>query len=400
MNLADRWVMNTYRRQPVTFVKGEGMYLFDDEGRKYLDFVAGIAVTALGHAHPAVTEALSKQAGTLLHTSNLYYTEPMGLLAEKLCFLLGFKDGRVFFANSGAEANECAIKLARRWSVRRWGEGRYETIAAFGSFHGRTLETLAATGQPAKWEHFQPLPPGFAHVPFGDLDSLSKAVGPKTCSVLLEPIQGEGGIVPSPDGYLAGVRHICDERSLLFIADEVQTGLGRTGKWFGFQHDEGVPDVVTVAKALGNGLPIGACIARGEAASALEPGDHATTMGGGPAITAAALAVLETIESEDLVNGAATKGASLIAGLKDLASSSSLVSEIRGTGLLMAMSLTSAVAGKVVDLARAKGLLVNEVGPDAVRLCPPLIVTDDQCREAVQILTEVVSELEGGALES
>ncbi|MGH2687509.1 MAG: aspartate aminotransferase family protein, partial [Actinomycetota bacterium] len=240
--LADRWVMPTYRRWPVTFVSGEGVRLVDDEGRTYLDFVAGVAVNALGHAHPAVTEAVARQASALVHVSNLYYTAPMARLAERLTALLGWDDGRVFFSNSGAEANECALKL-----VRRWGGGRTGTVAALGSFHGRTFATLAATGQPAKWEPFAPLPEGFVHVPFGDAEALAQALGPSTAAVLLEPVQGEGGVIVPPDDYLGRVRALCDERSVAFVADEVQTGLGRTGVWLASAPAR--PDVVTLAKA-------------------------------------------------------------------------------------------------------------------------------------------------------
>ncbi|MEO7804722.1 MAG: acetylornithine transaminase [Actinomycetota bacterium] len=388
MNDLDAHLMQTYRRQPVRFVRGEGMHLYDSEGKRYLDFVAGIAVNALGHAHPLVAEAVAKQSSILVHTSNLYYTEPMVALSEKLCELLGWADGRVFFANSGAEANECAIKVARKWSRMQSGPHRYETIAAFGSFHGRTLETLAATGQPAKWEAFTPLPPGFVHVPFDDAPAVKAAITSITCSVLLEPVQGEGGvIVPSPE-YLPSIRTICDGANLLFLDDEVQTGLGRTGRWFGFQHEDAHPDVITLAKALGNGLPIGACVARGGAAEALTYGDHATTMGGGPVVCAAALAVLEVIEQDDLVTNAAQMGVYLKTKLGDLGY------DVRGQGLLIAIALGRIAASSVVEACRLRGLLVNEVGPSVVRLCPPLIVSKQDCDAAVSILGKVLTDLE------
>lgn len=384
----DVHLMQTYRRQPVRFVRGERMYLYDSEGKSYLDFVAGIAVTALGHAHPSVTEAVAKQSAALVHTSNLYYTEPMVRLSERLCELLGWADGKVFFCNSGAEANECAIKLARKWSRTRFGPHRYGTIATLGSFHGRTLETLAATGQPAKWEQFTPLPPGFTHVPFDDSSAIEAAITSTTCSVLLEPVQGEGGVIVPGESYLPSVRKICDASQLLFIADEVQTGLGRTGKWFGFQHQDAIPDVITLAKALGNGLPIGACIARGDAAGAFVFGDHATTLGGGPVLCAAALAVLAVMEEQDLVANAARVGAYLKTTLQGLGY------EVRGQGLLIAIALQRGKASEVVDRCRINGLLVNEVGPAVIRLCPPLIVSKQDCDIAVGILDEVLTDLE------
>ena len=293
-------VMQTYGRQPVAFVRGEGVRLWDSEGKEYLDFLGGLAVTALGHAHPAVADALADQARTLLHVSNLYYNEVQPQVAARLDALLG-GDGRVFFANSGAEANECAIKLARRYGQAHGGPERFHVISAYGSFHGRTLTTLAATGQPQKQEVFQPLPAGFRQVEFGDVDALAAAMDERVSAVMLEAIQGEGGVIPAPDGYLAAVRALCDEREALLIVDEVQAGLGRTGKWFGFQHADGVrPDIVTMAKALGNGVPIGACWAREDVAAAFKPGDHATTFGGQPLAARAALTVLEVMEAEDV----------------------------------------------------------------------------------------------------
>src|SRR3954469_2346779 len=273
--------MPTYPAPPVTFVRGEGSKLWDDEGREYLDFLSGLAVTSLGHAHPAVADALDHQARTLLHVSNLYGTTIGPEVAATLDRLVGDGQpagGQVFFCNSGAEANECAIKLARKWG----GRGKYAVVSAYNSFHGRTLATLHATGQPAKHEIFQPLPEGFRHVAWEDLDALEAAIDPSVTAVLLEPVQGEGGVQQATPEYFQGVRKICDERGLLFMVDEVQTGLGRTGAWFGFQHLAVEPDVVTMAKALGNGVPIGACWAKAEVAEAFKPGDHATTFGGQP----------------------------------------------------------------------------------------------------------------------
>lgn len=394
--LSDKWVMPTYRRQPVTFVRGQGMYLFDDEGNSYLDFVAGIAVTALGHSHPAFVSAIADQSARLVHTSNLYYTEPMAHLAEKLCSLLGWDDGRVFFANSGAEANECAIKLVRRHSKHSYGEGRDVIVAAKGSFHGRTLETLAATGQPAKWEPFLPLHEGFRHVPYDDAEALDDALTPDVAAVMLEPVQGEGGIVVPSPRFLESVGKTCDKKNVAFIADEVQTGLGRTGRWFGFQHADCQPSVITLAKALGNGLPIGACIARGELATAFERGDHATTVGGGPVVCAASLAVLETIEKEGLVENASSMGEHLQSELRRLASSQPLIKQVRGMGLLLAVELHQGVAGRIVDLCRGSGLLINEVLPETLRLAPPLVVGRKECDDAVTILAEALSAIGKG----
>ena len=396
---ADAVVMPTYRRYPVTFARGKGFYLYDETGRPYLDFVAGVAVTALGHAHPAVTEAVARQAGRLVHTSNLYYTEPMADLAGRLTGLLGWPDGRVFFANSGAEANECALKLVRKASrvrsstgERRFRETRAETIAAWGSFHGRTMQTLAATGQPAKWEAFRPLPPGFVHVPYDDAPAVGAAVSAATAAVLLEPVQGEGGVVVPGEGYLPEVRSICDARGVALVLDEVQTGLGRTGEWFGFQAygDRAVPDVISLAKALGNGFPIGACVARGRYATAFDPGDHATTVGGGPVVCAAALAVLDTIERDGLVERARKVGDYLRQGLAGLVESHGLPVAVRGRGLLLALQLGADSARDVAMAALSEGLLINDVAPSVLRFCPPLTIGEAECDEALDVLAKVL----------
>ena len=304
-------LMSTYPPATVTFVRGKGSRLWDDQGEEYLDLLSGLAVTSLGHSHPAVAQALAIQAQTLLHTSNLFGTVPGPEVARTLDRLLG-GGGQVFFTNSGAEANECALKLARKWG----GRGKHVVVSALGSFHGRTLATLHATGQPQKWEAFQPLPEGFRHVAWNDLEALEDAIDPTVAAVLLEPVQGEGGVNPATAEYFQGVRKLCDERALLFIVDEVQTGLGRTGEWFGHQHFGVVPDVVTMAKALGNGVPIGACWAKAEVARAFEPGDHATTYGGQPLAAAAARAVLGVMEEIDAPAKATAAGARLTQLLK------------------------------------------------------------------------------------
>ncbi|MGH9066478.1 MAG: aspartate aminotransferase family protein, partial [Acidimicrobiales bacterium] len=330
-------LMPTYAPPPVTFVRGEGSYLWDEAGRRYLDCLCGIAVTSLGHCHPAVVAAVAEQAGQLWHVSNLFGTTVGLEVATTLDRLIaggagagsggGGPVGRVFFANSGAEANECAIKLARRWG----GHGRAGIVTAYGSFHGRTLGALAATGQPSKHEPFQPLPEGFRHVAWDDLDALASAIDPSVTAVFLEPMLGEGGVQPAAPGYLAAVRRICDERGVLLMVDEIQTGLGRTGRWFGFQHEGILPDVVTTAKALGNGMPIGACWARREVAGVMRPGDHGSTFGGQPLATSAARATLSVMEAEDVPARAARAGARLRAGLEGLPG----VAGVRGMGLLL-----------------------------------------------------------------
>jgi acetylornithine/N-succinyldiaminopimelate aminotransferase len=375
-------LMQTYPPAPVTFVRGAGSELFDDGGKRYLDFLSGLAVTSLGHAHPAVADALAEQARTLLHVSNLFATTVGPEVATTLDRLAG-GGGQVFFANSGAEANECAIKLARKWG----GHGRHVVVSAYGSFHGRTLATLHATGQPAKHEAFQPLPEGFRHVAWDDLDALESALDPTVAAVLLEPVQGEGGVNPATPAYFQGVRRICDERGLLLMVDEVQTGLGRTGRWFGFQHLGVQPDVVTMAKALGNGVPIGACWARTEVAAAFRPGDHATTFGGQPLAAAAARAVLRTMEDEDVPARAERAGRRLTERLHEL----DAVAAVRGLGLLLAVELSGHDAKEVTAAALEAGLVVNAVTPTAVRLAPSLLVTDDEIDEAVAILGKVLS---------
>ncbi|HKA94383.1 MAG TPA: acetylornithine transaminase [Acidimicrobiia bacterium] len=381
-------VMGTYARAPVAFVRGEGVRLWDTEGREYLDFLAGLAVTSLGHAHPVVADALADQARTLLHVSNLYYNDLQPRLAARLDALLG-GGGRVFFSNSGAEANECAIKLARRHGQTRGGRERYHVVSTYGSFHGRTLTTLAATGQPQKQETFQPLPSGFRLVPFGDADALVAALDERVCAVLLEPVQGEGGVNPAPPGYLEAVRAWCDEREALLIIDEVQTGLGRTGRWFGHQQADVQPDVVTMAKSLGNGVPIGACWARADVARALRPGDHASTFGGQPLAARAALAVLDVMEAEDVPARATRAGAQLTEALFELPA----VADVRGRGLLLAAELATGIdAATVTRTCLERGLLLNAVTPTSLRFAPSLLVTDDEIAAAVGILETVLQD--------
>lgn len=379
--------MATYRPTEVCFVSGDGCRLYDDEGRKYLDFLCGLAVTSLGHAHPAVRDAIAQQAGTLLHTSNLFASKLNEEVAELFDRLVGDGQalgGKVFFANSGAEANECAIKLARRFG----GRGRFVVVSAYGSFHGRTLATLHATGQPAKHEVFAPLPEGFRHVAFGDVEAMSKAADPTVVAgILLEVIEGEGGVIPAPPGYLKAVREICDERGILLMIDEIQTGLGRTGRWFAFQ-DEGVlPDVVTSAKALGNGMPVGACWARGEVAEVFQPGDHGSTFGGQPLAMSAAKATLEVMVSLDVPSLARHAGASLSLGLRGLKG----VASVRGRGLLLGAVLEDGLdADAIVKAALHAGLVINAPVAGVLRIAPPLIVSDAEIKEALAILRGVL----------
>ncbi len=376
VELEHRYVMGTYRRVPVTFVEGHGVTLRDSEGREYLDLVAGLAVNALGHAHPAVAAALADQAGRLVHTSNLYYTAPSVMLAQRLVEL-SFPS-RAFFANSGAEANEAAIKIARKWGRTR-KDGAYEIVTAEGSFHGRTLATVTAGGKEAYSAPFAPLPPGFVHVPYGDLAALKAATSERTAAVMLEPIMGEIGVVTPPEGYLEGVRAWCDERDLLLILDEVQTGIGRTGRWFAHQHHGIVPDVMTVAKALAGGVPIGACLAAPRA-DVLEPGDHGSTFGGNPLASSVALVVLETIERQGLVGHAAEMGDLLRASLQELDG----VRLVRGRGLMQAAVFEQPVARAFQAACLEEGVIVNAVDDQTVRLVPPLVIGADEIERAVR----------------
>jgi acetylornithine/N-succinyldiaminopimelate aminotransferase len=387
--LDEAHVMQTYGRLPVAFVRGSGTELWDSDGKRYLDFLGGLAVTSLGHAHPAVADAIADQARTLLHVSNLYYNDVQPLLAARIDALLG-GGGRVFFANSGAEANECAIKLARRYGQTNGGPARYEVLSAYGSFHGRTLTTLAATGQTQKHEPFQPLPPGFRYVPFADPQALTAALDDRVCAVMLEAIQGEGGVQPAPPGYLESVRAACDEREVLLVMDEVQAGLGRTGRWFGFEHAGVRPDIVTLAKALGNGVPIGACWARREVAAAFRVGDHASTFGGQPLAARAALTVLEVMEDEDAPARAERAGQRLASRLEAIPA----VTSARGWGLLRATELGSGIdAATAARRCLDAGLVVNAVTPTALRFAPQLLVSDDEIDEAIEIVAGVLGTM-------
>jgi acetylornithine aminotransferase len=393
MSYESRWnavMMPNYGTPPIAFDRGAGARVWDTEGNEYLDFVTGIAVSALGHAHPAIVTAVTEQVRRLVHSSNLVMHEPGIRLAERLVQLLG-TPARVFFANSGAEANECAVKLARKHG--RVHGGRTEIVAANNSFHGRTLGALAITGSAGKREPFEPLPGPVTFVDYGDVAALEAAVTDRTAALFLEPTLGEGGIVPPPAGYLARAREVCDAAGALLVVDEVQSGIGRTGHWFASLAEGVRPDVITLAKGLGGGLPIGACLGIGAAGELFAPGDHGSTFGGNPVACAAALAVLDTIAAEDLLGNVKRVGEHLADGLAWL--SSPLVAEVRGTGLWRALALTGAHAGAVEASAREHGLLVNAVKPDVVRLAPPLILTEVEVDEALpklQAALEVTAE--------
>ena len=379
-------VMQTYGRQPVAFVSGEGCWLVDADGERYLDCLGGLAVVAVGHSNPRVAAAAASQMSTLVHVSNLYFTEPMIRLAERLTTLAALD--RVFFSNDGATANEAAIKLARRYGQTVRGPDCYRIVSLADSFHGRTLATLAATGQPAKQAMFAPLPPGFLQVEANDLAALERVVDAGTAAVMLETVQGEGGVNPLDVDYLKAVRRLCDETGALLIIDDIQAGLGRTGQWFSWQSLGLEPDIATIAKALANGLPIGACLATDRVASAFQPGDHATTFGGGPVVCAAALAVLDEIEGRNLFDNCRKRSGQLRTGLELIPG----VVEVRGRGLLLAAVLDSERAAAAVEAARALGLIVNAVRPNAVRFAPPLTISESEIEIALDRFAAALQE--------
>ena len=380
IELADRYLMQTGRRLPVTLVRGQGCLVYDDAGREYLDLVAGIAVNLLGHAHPDVVAAIGGQAARLIHTSNLYFTQPQVELAQRLVEL-SFPS-RVFFCNSGAEANEAAIKLARKWGVKN-RDGAFEVITSTGSFHGRTLATVTAGGQHKYSDPFKPLPAGFVHVPYNDIEAIQAATTDKTVAVMLEPVMGEIGVIPAAPGYLRAVRQWCDERNLLLILDEVQTGLGRTGRWFAHQHAGITPDVMTLAKGLGGGVPIGATLANARA-DVFEPGDHGSTFGGNPLACAAAATVLHVIERDGLVGHAAEMGEALRGALQDLGAQ-----EVRGLGLMQAFQFEEPKAKAFQNACLEGGLIVNAVDDHSIRLVPPLIITAREIDRAHDVMKKV-----------
>jgi len=386
-----QFVMHTYARKPVMFVRGAGMRLTDDEGRDYLDFVSGIGAVNLGHAHPAVTAALCEQAAKLVHVSNLFYVEHRAELAADVAELLG-GEWKVFFANSGTEAVEGAIKLSRRWAGEH-KPGARTVVTLERSFHGRTLAALAATGQPGKQEAFAPMPEGFTHVPANDVAALDCAVDETVAAVMVEVVQGEGGVWPLSPEYLAAVRRICDERGALMIVDEVQTGFFRTGPAFAHQAYGVIPDVVTVAKAMANGLPIGGIVARGSAASALRPGDHGSTFGGGPAVCAAGRATIAALQAEDLGANAAAMGAYLQSGLVALGETSGLISDVRGAGLMVGVSLSRPLAAEIASAALGRGIVLNNIGANILRFLPPLVCGKPEIDTLLSIMSDIINEV-------
>ncbi len=381
----DAYLMHTYARLPVCFVRGEGATLYDADGKAYLDFLGGIAVNGLGHCHPRIVHAIQEQAATLIHTSNLYYTVPQARLAKKLIEISGFE--RVFFCNSGAEANEAALKIARK-AGKAFSPDKIGFVTATGSFHGRTMGTVTATAQPKYQEPFRPLIPGFTYVERNSVAELEAAVNNDTCAILLEPIQGESGVYPLTAEFLRAARDLADKHNALLIFDEIQTGMGRTGMWWAFESTDVVPDVFTSAKALGSGVPIGACIARGRAAETLVPGDHGSTFAANPLATAAALATIETIEDEGLLANNATTGAYLASELTSVLGDR--VTEVRGQGMMIGIQLAQPNARAVMLGALERGLIINAVGDSILRLLPPYVITASDVDKAVAILSEVI----------
>jgi acetylornithine aminotransferase len=388
--LADKYIFPTYKRPPFALVKGEGCRVWDESGKEYLDFVGGIAVCALGHSSPIVTQALEEQSRTLVHVSNLYYTRPQAELA-KLLVENSFAD-RVFFCNSGAEANEAAIKIARRYTREKFGPGKYTILSMQGSFHGRTMATLSATGQSKVQVGYDPLLPGFKFIPYNDLAALRAAVDDTVCAVMLEPIQGEGGIVvPHPD-YLKGVKEICREKQALLIFDEIQTGMGRTGRLFAYEHFGVSPDILSLAKALGNGLPIGAMLGTEEVASAFGPGSHASTFGGTPLVTAVSKAVVSSLLKDGWLEHCRDMGAYFMARLEDLKKRHACIKQVRGLGLIIGVELDRPGA-PVLDACVQRGFLINCAQEKVLRFVPPLVVTKKEIDQLIEALDTVL----GGA---
>jgi predicted acetylornithine/succinylornithine family transaminase len=385
-----KYIMNTYGRLPVVFVRGRGTKLYDSDGREYTDFLAGIAVNNLGHCHQKVVVALQKQAQKLMHVSNYYHIEPQIKLAKMLC-QHSFAD-KAFFCNSGAEANEAAIKLARKYAKQHMGEHKYEIITAEGSFHGRTLATVTATGQPKYHKGFDPLMPGFRYVPFGDVDAVAAAVTENTCAVMVEPIQAEGGVNIPREDYLRRLRALLDEKGLLLILDEVQTGMGRTGKLFAYEHFGIEPDIMTLAKALGGGAPIGAMLATAKVADAFSPGDHASTFGGNPLVCAAAIASMDAIlEDGWLLDQTVRLGEYMKKGLMGMAARRDAVKDVRGKGLLVGVQLAAGAAEVVRDALDA-GFLISMAAGNVLRFAPPLIITEEEIDSLVEALDRILEK--------
>ena len=382
--MINRWkssVQNNYGTPSIALVKGKGLVVTDADGKQYLDFLGGIATNILGHAHPAIVKAVTKQVSTLSHVSNFYVHPHAVELAEKLAAMTGDKSAKVFFCQSGAEANEAALKLSRR-------TGKVRVVAAQGAFHGRTMGALSLTGQPAKREPFLPLIKGVKHVPFGDIEAMRKAVTKKTAMVIIEPIMGEAGVIVPPADYLRDLRALCDAKGALLVIDAVQTGMGRTGDWFGYEYSGITPDVITLAKGLGGGLPLGAMIALGKAADLFQPGDHGSTFGGNPVTTAAGLAAIKFIEAQKILKKVEKQGVYLMQELAVIPG----VSEVRGAGLLLGIELENLKAADIAKALQNEGVLVNAANPTTIRLAPALIVTDAQLKKFVSIFKKVMSD--------
>ena len=389
--LSEQYIAHTYNRYPLLLVRGKGTRVWDLDGKEYLDFFAGLAVCNLGHCHPKVVKAIQDQAEKLIHVSNLYYIEPQIQLASLLC-KHSFA-GKVFFCNSGAEANEGALKLARKYAKEKIGEDRYEVITMENSFHGRTLATLTATAQKKYHKGYAPLMPGFKYVPFNDLNAVREAIGPKTCAVLLEPIQGEGGVNIPSEGYLKGLREICDEKGILLILDEVQVGMGRTGKLFAYEHEDMKPDLLTVAKSLAGGVPIGALLIRDEIAKSFEPGDHASTFGGNPLATAAGVAALSAILEEGMLDHCRRVGQYFLLRLEEIKKKFPFVQDVRGRGLILGMELKIEGA-EIVKKMMKKGFLINCTAGTVLRFLPPLIVTEEEVDRMILALEKTFEKLQ------
>ncbi len=384
-SLDRQYVMGTYGRQPIVFVRGEGARLWDSEGKEYLDFLAGIAVVGIGHCHPKVANTIAKQAHTLMHVSNLFHNPFQAPLAEKLCGLTGME--RVFFCNSGAEANECALKIARKWGKQQRGAECFEIVTFTGSFHGRTMGTVTATAQPKYQAPFEPLVPGFHYAPYNDIEAVKSLVSERTCAIMIEPIQGESGINPATPEFLQALRTLCDTNNILLICDEVQCGMGRTGHFLGCQTLGVVPDIVTMAKGIADGFPMGACLARGSAGTTLVPGDHGCTFGGQALACATSLATLEVILEENLMPHSKRVGHHFLQALKALQNEfPNSIKEARGIGLMVGLEFSLPIAKNLLAHLLASGIVANAVGDTVLRFVPPMIVTEEDCDQVVDAL--------------
>lgn len=391
MDLSEQYILHTYNRYPIVLVRGKGTKVWDSEGREYLDFVSGLAVCNLGHCHPKVVKAIQEQAEKLIHVSNLYYIEPQIQLAKLLCEN-SFAQ-KVFFCNSGAEANEGAIKLARKYSKEKLDKDRYEIITMQNSFHGRTLATLTATAQEKFHKGYSPLVPGFKYIPFNDIDALKKAIDSKTCAVMVEPIQGEGGVNCPSQGYLKVIREICNEAGILLILDEIQVGMGRTGRLFAYEHEGIKPDIMTIAKSLAGGVPIGALLTTDQIAEGFKPGDHASTFGGNPLATAAGVAALSAILEDGLLENCQKVGTYFLSRLKNLGEKFSFIKEVRGRGLIIGMELEME-GNEIVKEMMKRGILINCTSGNVLRFLPALIVTEQEVDRLINTLEDVFSSLQ------